>query len=140
MINCLEIWPLSPLSYIYLVVFRLLEFALFLSLLFYFGVAFVSDLVLRVKPHPQRHEVPFLILYTGLNTPLLSNCNSPSSLLSENSLASLALIVSLHALQKPRNASSPTPDGSDCVPFDRRVFYLTLNNSSQYLRRDSFAQ
>ena len=140
MINCLEIWALSPLSSIYLVVFRLLEFALFLYLFFRFGVGFVSDLVLRVKPHPQRHEVPFLILSTGLNTPLLSNCSSLSSLSSENSLASLDLIVSLHALQKPRNASFPTPDGSDCVFFDRRVFYLTLNNSSQYLRRDSFAQ
>lgn len=38
-----------------------------------------------------------------------------------------------------RILGSPTPEGDDYLAFNRKLFYQNLNNSSQYLRRDSFS-
>lgn len=38
-----------------------------------------------------------------------------------------------------RFPGSPTPESDDYLAFNRKLFYQNLNNSSQYLRRDSFS-
>lgn len=123
----------SPVAY------RLLFISLILSSIFYLGVFLVNFLVIRDNKPPIRQDATLHSLSPQLDCSLISVRSSLYSLLSEKSLASTPLLnLSLLGLLKSRNIRSPTPDGSDSPFFDHRAFYQTLNNSSHYLRRDSF--
>lgn len=52
-----------------------------------------------------------------------------------------SLLQSLPQSQRliSRFPGSPTPESDDYLAFNRKLFYQNLNNSSQYLRRDSFS-
>lgn len=121
------------------VIFRFAAFVALLSLIFYAGISLISFLVIREKK-PLCKNALQLSLCNRQISPLVSAQNSLSSLLSDRSLApTLCLSLSLLTLLKPRNSATPPLERSDSALFDHRAFYQTLNNSSHYLRRDSFA-
>lgn len=131
-------WTAS--SIINQVAYRLLAFVGILSFLFYFGFSLITLLVQRGKTSPKSPHLAHFRPRSQQTSPLTSANNSLFSLLSDGSSAStLILTLSLQALLKTRKLGSPLPENSDSIFFDHRAFYQTLNNSSHYLRRDSFA-
>lgn len=138
MLETATIWSAS--SIFNQVACRLLTFLAILSFIFYFGISLISFLVQRGKRTPKTQHLALLRLKSQQISPLTSAHSSLFSLLSDGSSAStLVLTLSLHTLLKTRKFGSALPDNSDSIFFDHRAFYQTLNNSSHYLRRDSFA-
>ncbi|SGZ51275.1 CIC11C00000002345 [Sungouiella intermedia] len=115
------------------VTFRAFFILLLLVLFPYCAYLAIAVLVSNYKPEtfgpPPLDDFGFLPEIT-VDSDLGSAPGSADSLLQ-------ALPVS-HRISS-RYLGSPTPEGDDFLAFNRKLFYQNLNNSSQYLRRDSFS-
>lgn len=140
MTDSAEFWAALLYSVYSPVGYRLLLLSLVLALLFYLVVFAVNFLVIKNNQPLNRHNAVSLSIQSQQESPLITDDIHLYSLLSEKSLASTPVLHrSILGLLKSRSIiRSPTPDGSDSAFFDHRAFYQTLNNSSHYLRRDSF--
>lgn len=111
-----------------------------ISCVFLFGSFLVDRLIVRRYKLPEHDLAPTESVHFEISHHNSSFESHSDSLEDSDAIEQPLLNPDFHHTRLKRFVPSPTPEDDEYLQFDRLQFYKNLNNSSQFLRRDSFIE